>query len=96
MLLFLILVLILTNNNILLLDGYENNIASNDESFFIIDGERWFNTGDMGYLDNKNYLFISGRSKEIINRGLYNLQLVTYQSRLVLVTVTYYCIIYRR
>jgi acyl-CoA synthetase (AMP-forming)/AMP-acid ligase II len=50
--------------------GYENNGSANEESFFVLDGEPgWFNTGDMGYLDDQGYLFISGRSKEIINRG---------------------------
>jgi len=29
----------------------------------------WFRTGDVGFLDQEGYLFISGRIKEIINRG---------------------------
>lgn len=45
--------------------GYENPEESNDKYF--IDG--WFKTGDMGYLDEDGYIFITGRIKEMINKG---------------------------
>ena len=45
--------------------GYENNPAANAEGF--TDG--WFRTGDQGLLDSEGYLTITGRLKEIINRG---------------------------
>ena len=45
--------------------GYENNPEANASSFT---GE-WFRTGDQGYFDEDGYLKITGRLKEIINRG---------------------------
>jgi acyl-CoA synthetase (AMP-forming)/AMP-acid ligase II len=45
--------------------GYEANEKANRESF--TDG--WFRTGDLGAFDADGYLTISGRIKEIINRG---------------------------
>ena len=45
--------------------GYENNAAANETAF--IDG--WFRTGDQGTMDPDGYLTITGRLKEIINRG---------------------------
>ena len=45
--------------------GYENNPKANAEAFH---GD-WFRTGDQGFLDADGYVTISGRLKEIINRG---------------------------
>lgn len=45
--------------------GYENNPEANATSFF---GD-WFRTGDQGVLDEKGYLSLTGRLKELINRG---------------------------
>ena len=45
--------------------GYENNPTANAEAF----AHGWFHTGDQGVLDGEGYLRITGRLKEIINRG---------------------------
>ncbi len=45
--------------------GYDGNPEATSNSF--VSG--WFRTGDQGYLDEDGYLFITGRIKEIINRG---------------------------
>jgi len=46
--------------------GYENNPEANATAFF--EGG-WFRTGDQGFLDENGYLTLSGRLKEMINRG---------------------------
>ncbi len=46
--------------------GYENNPEANATAFF--EGS-WFRTGDQGVLDENGYLTLTGRLKEMINRG---------------------------
>ena len=45
--------------------GYENNPKANAEAF----NDGWFRTGDQGVMDEEGYLTLTGRLKEIINRG---------------------------
>jgi acyl-CoA synthetase (AMP-forming)/AMP-acid ligase II len=45
--------------------GYEANPKANAEAF----ADGWFRTGDQGVIDAEGYLSLTGRLKEIINRG---------------------------
>jgi acyl-CoA synthetase (AMP-forming)/AMP-acid ligase II len=45
--------------------GYENNPNANASAFT----KGWFRTGDQGVMDSEGYVTLTGRLKEIINRG---------------------------
>ena len=45
--------------------GYRKNPKANKEAF----AGGWFHTGDQGYLSEDGYLTLTGRIKELINRG---------------------------
>jgi acyl-CoA synthetase (AMP-forming)/AMP-acid ligase II len=46
--------------------SYYNNPAANEKAF---SGDGWFHTGDVGVFDERGYLKIVGRTKEMIIRG---------------------------
>jgi acyl-CoA synthetase (AMP-forming)/AMP-acid ligase II len=48
-----------------LTSGYLNDPQDTAAAF----SRGWFHTGDLGYLDATGYLFLSGRIKDMINRG---------------------------
>ncbi|UTP38623.1 acyl--CoA ligase [Phenylobacterium sp. LH3H17] len=48
-----------------LLDAYEHNPEATEQAF----AHGWFHTGDQGAVDAEGYLTLTGRLKEIINRG---------------------------
>lgn len=45
-----------------MLGYYKNAEASRD----VLDDEGWLHTGDIGYIDKENYIYINGRSKSMI------------------------------
>jgi acyl-CoA synthetase (AMP-forming)/AMP-acid ligase II len=47
------------------ISGYLDEPEANQVCF----RDGWFHTGDLGHLDSEGFLFITGRLKEMINRG---------------------------
>ena len=56
---------VLINTPTLMLGYYEDKEAT-EEAIDIVDGERWFHSGDIGYLDKDGFIYITGRNKNVI------------------------------
>lgn len=57
---------VLIKSETLMLGYYEDKEATDDVIKVDEEGNRWFHSGDVGYLDDDGFLFITGRSKNVI------------------------------
>ncbi len=51
--------------------GYWNKPEANAETFFVLDGKRFFRTGDLAFMDEEGYVFMRDRLKRMINASGY-------------------------
>ncbi|MBO4816303.1 MAG: AMP-binding protein [Clostridia bacterium] len=57
---------VLIKSKTLMLGYYEDEDSTNEVIELDKEGNRWFHSGDVGYLDNDGFLYITGRSKNVI------------------------------
>ncbi len=71
-------------------DGYRNNDAANASSF--VDG--WFRTGDQGVVSEDGWLTLTGRLKEMINRGGENISPIEVEQSLAQMPGVQRCVVF--
>ncbi|VTU30836.1 long-chain-fatty-acid--CoA ligase [Variovorax sp. RA8] len=54
-----------------LFEGYWRNEQATREAFIELDGNRFFRSGDLGYVDHEGYFFIVDRIKRMVNASGY-------------------------
>ncbi len=57
---------VLIKSKTLMIGYYENEEATNEVIEVDEEGNRWFHSGDVGYLDEDGFLYITGRTKNVI------------------------------
>ena len=66
-----------------MMNGYlPDGVVEGDGFFFDENGEKWVLTGDMGYVDEEGYVFLSGRKKRIIVIAGYNVYPATVEGKI--------------
>ena len=50
-----------------LMKSYWNNKEATDQAFITVDNEKYFRSGDLGYMDKDGYFYIADRLKRMIN-----------------------------
>jgi fatty-acyl-CoA synthase len=63
-------------------DGYLSAYDNADIWIDRGDGQRWFNTGDLGRIDVDGYVWLTGRAKDVIIRGGHNIDPATVEDAL--------------
>ncbi len=53
------------------MQGYWNNPQADAEAFIMLDGQRYFRTGDLGRVDEDGYFYVTDRLKRMINASGY-------------------------
>lgn len=57
---------VLIKSETLMIGYYEDKEATDEVIKIDSEGNRWFHSGDVGYLDDEGFLYITGRSKNVI------------------------------
>ncbi len=65
----------------MLFAGYENE-AHNHSAWIESDDGRWFDTGDLGRIDEDGYVWLTGRAKDVIIRGGHNIDPIVIEEAL--------------
>jgi len=60
---------------------FQGYLESRDNEGTLVD-DHWFNTGDLGYMDEAGNLYLTGRAKDLIIRGGHNLDPVIIEETL--------------
>ena len=59
--------LVISDDNVM--TGYKDAAEANNKTFFYLGDKRYLRTGDIAKMDSDGFIYLTGRSKELIKRG---------------------------